>query len=44
VVLEPDNAALLAAKTLAVGDMALREKVLAYQEQQRQRLYAADKA
>ncbi|HNT77467.1 MAG TPA: 5-(carboxyamino)imidazole ribonucleotide mutase [Anaerolineae bacterium] len=44
VVLEPDNAALLAAKILGVGDAALREKVLMYQEQQRQRLYAADKA
>lgn len=44
VVLEPDNAALLAAKILGVGDAALRDKVLATQEQQRQRLYAADKA
>ncbi|MGC9396497.1 MAG: AIR carboxylase family protein, partial [Anaerolineae bacterium] len=44
VVLEPDNAALLAAKILAVGDVVLREKVLAVQEQQRQRLYAADRA
>jgi 5-(carboxyamino)imidazole ribonucleotide mutase len=43
VVLEPDNAALLAAKILGVGDVALREKVLAVQEQQRQRLYTADK-
>ncbi len=42
VVLEPDNAALLAAKILGVGDAALREKVLAMQEQHRQRLYAAD--
>ncbi len=42
VVLEPDNAALLAAKILGVGDTALREKVLALQEQQRQRLYEAD--
>ncbi|HOT92886.1 MAG TPA: 5-(carboxyamino)imidazole ribonucleotide mutase [Anaerolineae bacterium] len=42
VVLEPDNAALLAAKILGVGDAALRAKVLAMQEQQRQRLYAAD--
>lgn len=44
VVLEPDNAALLAAKILGVGDVALREKVLATQEQQRQRLYKADQA
>ncbi len=44
VVLEPDNAALLAAKILGVGDVALREKVLAMQEQQRQRLYKADQA
>ena len=44
VVLEPDNAALLAAKILAVGDAALREMVLATQAQQRQRLYDADKA
>lgn len=44
VVLEPDNAALLAAKILGVGDATLREKVVAMQEQQRQRLYAADKA
>ena len=44
VVLEPDNAALLAAKILGVSDAALREKVLAAQEQQRQRLYTADKA
>ncbi|MBN2392528.1 MAG: AIR carboxylase family protein [Anaerolineae bacterium] len=44
VVLEPNNAALLAAKILGVGDAALREKVSAAQEQQRQRLYAADKA
>ena len=44
VVLEPDNAALLAAKILGVGDAVLREKVMAMQEQQRQRLYVADKA
>ena len=43
VVLEPDNTALLVAKILGVGDAALREKVLATQEQQRQRLYAADR-
>ncbi len=44
VVLEPDNAALFAAKILGVSDVPLRERVLALQEQQRQRLYAADKA
>ena len=44
VVLEPTNAALLSAKILGVGDMVLREKVLATQEQQRQRLYDADQA
>jgi len=43
VVLEPDNAALFAAKILGVSDVPLRERVLALQEQQRQRLYAADK-
>ncbi|MBN2005727.1 MAG: AIR carboxylase family protein [Anaerolineae bacterium] len=42
VVLEPDNAALLAAKILGVSDATLREKVLATQEQQRQRLLEAD--
>jgi 5-(carboxyamino)imidazole ribonucleotide mutase len=44
VVLEPDNAALLAAKILGVWDAVLREKVLAMQEKQRQRLYDADQA
>jgi 5-(carboxyamino)imidazole ribonucleotide mutase len=39
VVLEPDNAALLAAKILG-----LKDKVLAMQEKQRQRLYEADAA
>ena len=40
---QPDNAALLAAKILGVGDATVREKVLVAQEQQRQRLYEADR-
>jgi len=42
VVLEPDGAALLAAKILGLGEPALRQKVQAAQEQQRQRLLEAD--
>ena len=42
VVLEPKNAALLAAKVLGVADAELRQRVLAAQEAQRHRLFAAD--
>ncbi len=44
VVLEPANAALLAAKILGITDAALKSKVTTLQEQQRQRLYDADAA
>jgi len=42
VVLEPDNAALLAAKILGVANAMLRDKVRQSQEAQRQRLVDAD--
>jgi phosphoribosylaminoimidazole carboxylase PurE protein len=44
VVLEPKNAALLAAKILALSEPGLREKVRQAQEKQRQRLVEADAA
>ena len=44
VVLEPENAALLAAKMLGLGDDDLRERIRQFQEEQRQRLLAADSA
>lgn len=43
VVLEPKNAALLVAKILGLSDAELRQKVLASQTSQRQRLLDADK-
>ena len=42
VVLEPVNAALLAAKILSLGDPQLKAKVVQMQENQRQRLFDAD--
>ena len=42
VVLEPANAALLAAKILSLGDPQLQSKVATMQESQRQRLFNAD--
>ena len=42
VVLEPGNAALLAAKILGLGDAAVRERVRETQEAQRRRLLQAD--
>jgi len=42
VVLEPESAALLAAKMLALTDASLREKIRKAQEEQRQRLVVAD--
>lgn len=44
VVLEPENAALLAVKVLALGDEVLRERIRLSQEEQRQRLLDADAA
>lgn len=44
VVLEPENAALLAAKVLALGDDTLRQRVQNFQEEQRRRLLDADAA
>lgn len=44
VVLEPENAALLVAKILALAHKDLRDKVLKAQEQQRRRLEDADAA
>jgi len=44
VVLEPENAALLAAKMLGLAEPDLRQKVQAAQEKQRQRLFDADAA
>ena len=44
VVLEPANAALLAAKMLGLADAGLRVKVQKAQEKQRQRLLEADAA
>lgn len=38
VILEPENAALAAAKIIAFSDEKIREKVIAYQEEQRQKL------
>ena len=38
VILEPENAALAAAKIIAFSDVKVREKVIAYQEEQRQKL------
>lgn len=38
VILEPENAALAAAKIIAFSDEKIREKVKAYQEDQRQKL------
>jgi len=43
VVLEPDAAAILAAKILAVGDPALRERIAAAQRAQTQHLIDADR-
>jgi 5-(carboxyamino)imidazole ribonucleotide mutase len=43
VVLEPKNAALLAAKVLGLHDADLRQKVVAFQTEQRQRLLDADR-
>lgn len=43
VILEPANAALLAAKILGVADPAIQEQVREAQARQRQRLYEADK-
>ena len=43
VVLEPANAALLAAKILAVSDPALRERVQAFQQQQAEKVINDDK-
>jgi 5-(carboxyamino)imidazole ribonucleotide mutase/phosphoribosylaminoimidazole-succinocarboxamide synthase len=43
VVLDPGNAALLAAKILALSDPALRAKVAALQEAARARILADDK-
>jgi phosphoribosylaminoimidazole carboxylase PurE protein len=43
-VLEPKNAALLAAKILSLADASLRAKVQGAQEKQRQRLLEADAA
>jgi phosphoribosylaminoimidazole carboxylase PurE protein len=43
VVLEPMNAALLVAKVLGVADVELRQRVMAAQETQRHRLFAADR-
>jgi phosphoribosylcarboxyaminoimidazole (NCAIR) mutase len=42
VVLEPKNAALLAAKMLSLSEPGLREKIGKVQEEQRQRLLDAD--
>ena len=42
VVLEPANAALLAAKILAVSDPALRERVRAFQQQQAEKVINDD--
>ena len=44
VVLEPDNAALLAAKMLGLGDEGLQARVRQFQEEQRRRLLEADQA
>lgn len=44
VVLEPENAALLAAKVLALACPELRRKVQEFQEEQRRRLLEADAA
>jgi 5-(carboxyamino)imidazole ribonucleotide mutase len=43
VVLEPSNAALLAAKILAVGNSELRDRVLAQQQDNRERLLQHDR-
>ena len=43
VVLEPENAALLAAKMLGLAETGLRERVRRIQEEQRQRLLDADR-
>jgi 5-(carboxyamino)imidazole ribonucleotide mutase len=42
VVLEPENAALLAAKTLSLAEPSLRTRVVEAQQRQRQRLLDAD--
>lgn len=42
VVLSPENAALLAAKILGVGDLAIRERVIAMQAQNRDKLVHDD--
>ncbi|MDF1513891.1 MAG: 5-(carboxyamino)imidazole ribonucleotide mutase [Anaerolineae bacterium] len=44
VVLEPGNAALMAAKILGISNVAVREAVIQMQDKQRQRLYEADTA
>jgi phosphoribosylaminoimidazole carboxylase PurE protein len=44
VVLEPKNAALLAAKILGLSEPGLRDQVRQAQERQRQRLFEADAA
>lgn len=41
VVLEPENAALAAAKIIALNDAAIQERVLAVQEEERQRVLGA---
>lgn len=43
-VLEPANAALLAAKILGLGDPALRDRVAAYQAQQANKILADDQS
>jgi phosphoribosylcarboxyaminoimidazole (NCAIR) mutase len=42
VVLEPESAALLAAKILGLTDAGLRDKIRTAQEEQRRRLVEAD--
>ena len=42
VVLEPENAALAAAKIIAVADKNIREKIEKYQEKKKKEIYEAD--
>jgi phosphoribosylcarboxyaminoimidazole (NCAIR) mutase len=44
VVLDPGNAALLAAKILGLSDAAVREKVLEFQRRQAAKILSDDKA
>lgn len=44
VILEPEEAALAAAKMVALGDTDIRERVLKYQQQKRQEIEEADRA